>query len=82
MIIGNKDGNVYGCAGDSLFPEHLSQYPFNRKWLFKMHVHREITLTAISGPRFHAPLHIFPPPPGPAGVRRTPEGVGVLAGGI
>ena len=29
--------------------------------------HREITPTAISGPRFHAPLHIFPPPPGPAG---------------
>ena len=38
MIIGNKDGNVHGCPGDSLFPEHQSQYPFNRKWLFKMHV--------------------------------------------
>ena len=40
--------------------------------------HREITPTAISGPRFHAPLHIFPPPP----VRRAPEGEGALAGGI
>ena len=29
--------------------------------------HREITPTAIAGPRFHAPLHIFPPPPDPAG---------------
>ena len=29
--------------------------------------HREIILTAISGPSFHVPLHIFPPPPGPAG---------------
>ena len=37
---------------------------------------------AISGPRFHAPVHIFSPPPGPAGVRRAPEGEGALAGGI
>ena len=44
--------------------------------------HREITPTAISGPRFHVPLHIFPPHPGPAGVRRAPEGEGALAGGI
>ena len=29
--------------------------------------HKETTRTAISGPRFHAPLHISPPPPGPAG---------------
>ena len=33
MIIGNTDGNIHGCPGDSLFPEHLSQYPF-----LKMHV--------------------------------------------
>ena len=31
--------------------------------------HREITRTGLSGPRFHAPLHIFPPPP----VRRTSQ---------
>ena len=39
-------------------------------WLFIIScysLHWEITPTAISGPRFHAPLHIFPPPPGPAG---------------
>ena len=29
--------------------------------------HREITPTELSGPRFHAPLHNFTPPPGPAG---------------
>ena len=29
--------------------------------------HREITPTGLSVPRFHAPLHIFSPPPGPAG---------------
>ena len=33
MIIGNTDGNIHGCPGDSLLPEHLSQYPF-----LKMHV--------------------------------------------
>ena len=32
-----------------------------------VNIHREITPTGISGPPFHAPLHIFPPPPGPAG---------------
>ena len=32
------------------------------KWM-----HREIIPTGLSGLRFHAPLHIFPPPPGPAG---------------
>ena len=25
--------------------------------------HREITMTGLCAPRFHAPLHIFPPPP-------------------
>ena len=44
--------------------------------------HREITPTGLSGPRFHAPLHIFHPPPDPAGVRREPQGKGVLIGGI
>ena len=47
---------------------------------YKMACHREITPTAISEPRFHAPLHIFPPPPGPAGgVRRAPEGCSLVA---
>ena len=35
----------------SLFPEHLSQYPFNRNWLFKMHVkvlNRTVTNGIIS----------------------------------
>ena len=38
MIIGNTDSNIHGCPGDSLFQEHLFLYPFNRKWLLKMHV--------------------------------------------
>ena len=33
----------------------------------EMAEHREITPTGLCGPRFHAPLHIFPLPPGPAG---------------
>ena len=44
--------------------------------------HREITPTAISGPRFHAPLHISPHFLAQQGVRRAPEGEGALAGGI
>ena len=50
--------------------------------------HREITPTAISGPRFHAPQHIPPPPTHTHthllalhGVRHTPDGEGALAGG-
>ena len=34
---------------------------------FSIAIHRKIIPMAISGPRFHAPLHISPPPPGPAG---------------
>ena len=29
-------------------------------------LHKEITRTGLSGPQFHAPLHNFTPPPGPA----------------
>ena len=44
--------------------------------------HREITPTGLCGPRFHAPLHIFPPPPGPAGGPSRNTGKGALVGGI
>ena len=44
--------------------------------LFILHNHREITPTELCRPRFHAPLHISPPPPGPAGVCRPPQGRG------
>ena len=47
----------------------------------KITMHREITPTAISEPRFHAPLHISPHPLAQQ-VRRAPEGEGALAGGI
>ena len=46
------------------------------------HWHGEITPKAISGPRFHAPLHISPHLRAQQGVRRAPEGEGALAGGI
>ena len=43
---------------------------------------REITPTTFSGPRFHAPLHIFPHLLAQQGVRRAPEEEGALVGGI
>ena len=49
---------------------------------FSTTIHREITLTAISGPRDHAPLHIPPHLLAQQGVHRAPEGEGALAGGI
>ena len=45
-------------------------------------LHREITPTAISGPRLHAPLHIFPHLLAQQGFRRASEGEGALIGGI
>ena len=42
-------------------------------------LHREITRTGLSGPQFHAALHNFTPPPGPAA---GPSAAGALVGGI
>ena len=36
----------------------------------------------LSGPRFHAPLHIFPPPPGSVGGLPRTTGGGALVGSI
>ena len=44
----------------------IENHCFTTRWKSRI-FHREITPTAISGPRFHAPLHISPPLPGPAG---------------
>ena len=44
--------------------------------------HREITPSGLYRPRFHAPLHIFPPPPGPAGGPSPTRGKRALVGGI
>ena len=41
--------------------------------------HRETTPTALSGPRFPAPLHNFAPLPGPVA---GPSEAGALDGGI
>ena len=45
--------------------------------------HREITPRGLSRPCFHASLHIFPPPPGPAGSpSRTTGGGGCSLGAL
>ena len=56
---------IVGCLANALWD------------LWEGSIHREMTPTSLSGPRFHASLHIFPPPPGPAGSpSRTPGGGG------
>ena len=48
----------------------------------KPFIHRELTPTGLSRPRFYAPLHIFPHPLAQRGVRRAPQVEGALVGGI
>ena len=54
----------------------LTPFPPINCFRFRFVYHREITPTGLSGPRFHAPLHIFSPPPGPAGVPSRTTGWG------